>query len=866
MSEDDQAFWRDMFASTKALKDIRTELYQRLDIAFLYDDQLEIFKRWEKEYQTRVEEVARQRLDQRLGLAPLPQSDPAAAREAILNKAYARALATGDFDLGLKTVRIHVNVDGAALDREKFELKATETAAKSATQPKSAQPGKTRQSDSTTNDMSVVEQMRELRRDLFGSLPKDNPQTTPTPPAPPSPPISTTHSTPSPEPTPVTAAAKASANPGTKIKPSMPATPLAAVQAWPERPKQDGGHAERGFLGAGEASAKEQVQSDPVTEPKRSQNPKGPLPSSPQPDGHRLALDALNLVSAWIALTDATREKWQLVEDSWFKPLLQPPAKANFADCWDNTRQLLRETTALRDQLQPLTTGADRSAAAPWLAIVAVLGRMLDALTSMNAQFPRVIFSKRVPVPMMRKDVADAKVAIIAHLKQLREAAHEARDLLKQHLAKLAPVTPPTPAANSTAAPVVPAAANLTPAPKPDAPPVQSLVCLSAPPPGPPPTAAAAIPVIIADITPQDVTPPPKNPAPGKANAAALQFRPHQMRIFEDRRGILILHWARQLGKSYVLAAWAVDRLMDKLCAHDTWLVTVLSNSRENGAEFVLKCQDDCNRLGLLMQASDHSPDLTYENMCLLTHELIQQAMREGLPIAAQTWSPALRERLRQATGELFLGQDVGRHHDLSVQVVLERQGNQLRVLAILRMAGLRLPDQQTQLATVCMLPKFRRACLDMTGLGLGLVEYAQQEPWGRTRIVGINFASTEPVNDFIRAEGRPAETARVTENMATALLKVFEDKTITFAVALDREAMEDLRKPERITTPGGRTSIAAVRDEAGHADLFWALALAVRSAESRRVPVAYAAVTGLLTQDNIGNLGLGPMTGKFIL
>jgi len=43
---------------------------------------------------------------------------------------------------------------------------------------------------------------------------------------------------------------------------------------------------------------------------------------------------------------------------------------------------------------------------------------------------------------------------------------------------------------------------------------------------------------------------------------------------------------------------------MDKLCAHDTWLVTVLSNSRENGAEFVLKCQDVCNRLGLLIQVN----------------------------------------------------------------------------------------------------------------------------------------------------------------------------------------------------------------------------------------------------------------------
>jgi len=35
-------------------------------------------------------------------------------------------------------------------------------------------------------------------------------------------------------------------------------------------------HLERGFLDFGEASAKEQVQKNPVTEPKRNQKPKRP--------------------------------------------------------------------------------------------------------------------------------------------------------------------------------------------------------------------------------------------------------------------------------------------------------------------------------------------------------------------------------------------------------------------------------------------------------------------------------------------------------------------------------------------------------------------------------------------------------------
>ena len=61
-----------------------------------------------------------------------------------------------------------------------------------------------------------------------------------------------------------------------------------------ERLKKFCGHSERGFLGFGEASAKEQVQEEPVTEPKRRQNPKRPLPSSLLPNGYSIFENALN--------------------------------------------------------------------------------------------------------------------------------------------------------------------------------------------------------------------------------------------------------------------------------------------------------------------------------------------------------------------------------------------------------------------------------------------------------------------------------------------------------------------------------------------------------------------------------------------
>ena len=140
--------------------------------------------------------------------------------------------------------------------------------------------------------------------------------------------------------------------------------------------------------------------------------------------------------------------------------------------------------------------------------------------------------------------------------------------------------------------------------------------------------------------------------------------------------------------------------------------------------------------------------------------------------------------------------------------------------------------------------PKYSiRACFPPTAKLDALKKEAQlaaQEKWGDYKVQGVNFSTTEPISDRIRAEGRKPETARVTEIMATELLAVFEDKSITIEVELDGDARDDLRKPEKITSPGGRVSIAATRDEAGHADHFWGLALAVRASGSSSGPFAY--------------------------
>lgn len=486
---------------------------------------------------------------------------------------------------------------------------------------------------------------------------------------------------------------------------------------------------------------------------------------------------------------------------------------------------------------------------------------------------------------------------------------------------------------------------------------------------------------------------------------ALIQFRSYQLEVFLDREsGILILHWSRQIGKSYTLAAWAVDRLLSQLQKNDSWLITVLSNSRDNGAEFNLKAGQVCNKLGLAMVSEDSSPDLRYENMrmecrvtltvggrerigrikvlaanprtargfsgdlildefafhedsaaiweaaepilsanpeflcriastgngkhnmfyrmgsgagpsdgtqfvsaagfrvrrvtrtaahamgvkvydantrkpitpeeartramdkraydqnyeCLfndenmqlLTHELISAAERDGVSIDDQVWTGVSLERMLAAHGDLYVGNDIGRNRDLSVVCVLERVGRVSRVIAMLRMGGMRLPAQQTQIDLVCRMPKFRSYCGDMTGLGLGLVEYLQ-EKHGVHRIRGVNFSSTEKTTEILLAEGRKAETAKVTEIMATEMLARFEERSIE--IPNDLELRADLVKPERITSPGGKVSIAATRDEAGHADHFWSIALAIRAEGGSEGGITAEMMAGIRVGGNVG-------------
>ena len=469
---------------------------------------------------------------------------------------------------------------------------------------------------------------------------------------------------------------------------------------------------------------------------------------------------------------------------------------------------------------------------------------------------------------------------------------------------------------------------------------------------------------------------------------AMLVFKLFQVPIFESTAKTLVLHWSRQIGKSYVLAAWAVWRILTKALQGQSWLVCVLSNSKDNGSEFMVKVRQVCDFLHLAMEAEDLSPDDKIENMrieCRISilgfegrikvlaanprtargfsgdlildefgfHEdsyaiwdaaepilsanadfecriastgngrynmfyhmvegaridatrdnpaglstserdfLVSRVSRsaayelgqkiyslktkqELTPTQARaaaldkasydqnyelTFASAEDELLTQeqisgceykfserecridegtwsdetlallaTCGPLCFGEDVGRSRNITSICVGEEVGGIIFTRAILRMRDTRLPQQNAQLLRLFELPNMQSGEVDMTGIGLGAVEFAQEQ-LGTYRVRGVHFSSKEKRNErqalIAAGSGLPVDSAKVTEIMALDILQRFDTRTIR--IPHEQALRDSLRKPKKAIR-NNQVFIAAEDDDAGHADEFWAMALMVRA------------------------------------
>jgi phage FluMu gp28-like protein len=164
--------------------------------------------------------------------------------------------------------------------------------------------------------------------------------------------------------------------------------------------------------------------------------------------------------------------------------------------------------------------------------------------------------------------------------------------------------------------------------------------------------------------------------------------------------------------------------------------------------------------------------------------------------------------RAESAERELYLGYDVARVNDLAVIAVVERVGDVFWTRILQEMPRATFAEQQAELRNI--FPLCRRGAIDSTGMGAAVAERVQEEFPGRI----------EPVTF----------TAGRKQAMAIRMKRHFEERTLR--IPDDRALRGDIAGLKRVITSAGNIRFDAERTADGHADRFWALALALHAAE----------------------------------
>jgi hypothetical protein len=120
LTEDQRAGWSAFLVSETSQAEIRRQILARFKINLRYDRQLLRFRTWLDELEALKAGADRAAADE----VELRQQGLAGAqlREELLNRMKIRALARGDFKLGLRAIAADVKMEVLELDREKFKV------------------------------------------------------------------------------------------------------------------------------------------------------------------------------------------------------------------------------------------------------------------------------------------------------------------------------------------------------------------------------------------------------------------------------------------------------------------------------------------------------------------------------------------------------------------------------------------------------------------------------------------------------------------------------------------------------------------------------------------------------------------------
>ncbi|CUX57461.1 MULTISPECIES: terminase large subunit domain-containing protein [Agrobacterium] len=169
--------------------------------------------------------------------------------------------------------------------------------------------------------------------------------------------------------------------------------------------------------------------------------------------------------------------------------------------------------------------------------------------------------------------------------------------------------------------------------------------------------------------------------------------------------------------------------------------------------------------------------------------------------------------------GILYAGIDIGRKHDLTVLWVVEKLGDVLYTRHIETLQNMTKGDQEKVIWP--WIERCVRTTIDATGLGIGWADDAQKK-FGTDRVEAVTF------------------TPRVKEALAYPVRSKMEDRRLR--IPFDKHIRSDLRSVTKQVTAAGNVRFTAERTPDGHADRFWALALAIEAANTPVGQYAYKA------------------------
>lgn len=190
--------------------------------------------------------------------------------------------------------------------------------------------------------------------------------------------------------------------------------------------------------------------------------------------------------------------------------------------------------------------------------------------------------------------------------------------------------------------------------------------------------------------------------------------------------------------------------------------------------------------------------------------------------------------------GPCFVGVDIAARNDLFVIWVLELVGDVLVTREVIARRRISFAEQDALLDDVMARYRVVRVRMDQTGMGEKPVEDAKRRH-GQLRVEGILFSSAAKLD------------------MATALKESMQDRK-TRLPAGDPVLRADLHSVKSQVGISGTRRLVADGESDGHADRFWAAALACSAAEGGTPTYSYRPVTQTETAGQ--GLGFGSAEG----